>query len=40
MHIWVEFCKILRVENIGRILDSPLWHSENIERGFFLTKLA
>ena len=32
MHIWTEFCKILPVENIGQILDSPLWHNENIER--------
>ena len=32
MHIWAEFCKILPVENIGQILDSPLWHNENIGR--------
>ena len=33
MHIWAEFCKILPVENIGQILDSSLWHNENIGRG-------
>ena len=32
MDIWAEFCKILPVENIGQILDSPLWHNENIGR--------
>ena len=38
MHIWAEFCKILPVENIGQILDSPLWHNENIGRGKILFK--
>ena len=32
MHIWTEFCKT-PVENIGKILDSPLWHNKNIGRG-------
>ena len=38
MHIWAEFCKILPVENIGQILDSPLWHNENIGHGKILFK--
>ena len=38
MHIWAEFCKILPVENIGQILDSPLWHNENIGSGKILFK--
>ena len=33
MHIWAEFCKILLVGNIGKILDSPLWHNDNIGCG-------
>ena len=38
MHIWAECCKILPVENIGQILDSPLWHNESIGRGKILFK--
>ena len=38
MHIWAEFCKNLPVENIGQIIDSPLWHNENIDRGKILFK--
>ena len=38
MHIWAEFCKILPYENIGQILDSPLWHNENIGSGKILFK--
>ena len=33
MTIWAEFCKKkIPVENIHKILDSPLWHNENIRR--------
>ena len=38
MHIRAEFCKNFPVENIGQILDSPLWHNENIGRGKILFK--
>ena len=38
MHIWAEICKIVPVENIGQILDSPLWHNKNIGRGKILFK--
>lgn len=33
MLIWAEYCKILPVDNIGHILESPLWYNEKIGRG-------
>ena len=39
MHLRAEFFKILPVENIGQILDSPLWHNENIRRGKIFFKI-
>ena len=38
LHVWAEFCNILLVENIGQILESPLWYNENIGRGNFILK--
>ena len=38
LHVWAEFCNILSVENIGQILESPLWYNENIGRGNFILK--
>ena len=38
LHVWAEFCNILPVENIGQILESPLWYNENIGRGNFILK--
>ena len=40
MHIWAVFCKILPVENIGQILDFPLWHNENIGQGIHFLKIG
>ena len=38
MLIWAEYCNILPVENIGHVLEAPLWYNEKIGRGkmFFL----
>ena len=33
MFIWAEYCKILPVDNIGHIIESPLWYNEKIGRG-------
>ena len=33
MKVWAEFCKILPVEDISQILESPLWYNDNIGRG-------
>ena len=30
MHIWVEYCNILPIENIGHVLEAPLWYNEKI----------
>ena len=38
LHVWAEFCNILPVENIGQILESPLWYNENMGRGNFILK--
>ena len=33
MIIWSEYCKLVPVENIGHILESPLWYNDKIGRG-------
>ena len=33
MLIWAEYCNILPVENIGHVLEAPLWYNEKIGRG-------
>ena len=33
MHVWAEFCKIVPVEDINQIIESPLWYNDNIGRG-------
>ena len=40
MHIWAEFCKISPVKYIGQILNSPLWHNENVGCGKIFVKMA
>ena len=38
MHIWSEFCKIVPVENIAYVIESPIWYNSHIGHGrlFFL----
>ena len=38
MPLWAEFCNTLPVENIGQVLESPLWYNENIRRGKVFSK--
>ena len=33
MHVWAEFCRIVPVEDINQIIESPLWFNDNIGRG-------
>ena len=33
MLIWAEYCKFLPIENIGHVLEAPLWNNEKIGRG-------
>ena len=36
---WAEFCKILPVEKVSHMLESPIWYNENIGRGkLFINK--
>ena len=33
MHVWAEFCRLVQVEDINQIIESPLWFNDNIGRG-------
>ena len=35
---WAEFCKILPVEKVSHMLESPIWYNENIGRGKLFIK--
>ena len=35
MHIWSEFCKIVPIENIANVIESPIWYNSNIGQGRF-----
>lgn len=41
MHIWFEFCKIVPVENIAYVVESPIWYNSHIGHGrLFLKNLS
>ena len=41
MHIWSEFCKIVPVENIAYIVESPIWYNSHKGHGrLFLNNMS
>ena len=38
MLIWAEYCNILPIENIGHVLEAPLWYNEKIGGGKMFSK--
>ena len=40
MHIWSEFCKIVPVENIAYVVESPIRYSSHIGHGPCFKKLV
>ena len=37
---WAEFCKILPVEKVSHMLESPIWYNEKIGRGKLFIKIG
>lgn len=38
MTIWSEFCRIVPIDNIDQVLESPIWYNEHIDHGRLFLK--